>query len=517
MSLPRFAIACLLAASWGAPVTAQCTIGRLFPESVEDARVFANAVGIEGSVVVVGEEWNERAYLFDASDGTELFRLTASDGANNHNFGTAVAISDGIAAVGSSHVDSADGAVYLFDAATGIELRKLVPPVSLRQRVGASVDLQGDRVVAGATGDPWLGPYAGAVHVFETSTGAHLARLVAYDGGPDDRLGAAVALDGNWIVAGAPGHADHFGTASGAAYVFDATTGQLVYELLQNPGGVQAGFGTSVAVSGDLALVGAPGGYNHLTGSAHLFDLTTGEELHRWDVPDYEAFGISVALEGTTVLVGAYLNDAKDYNSGAVYRFDAITGALEDIMTPPDVQLALFMSRGGVALSEGRAVVGAPNYDDPTGYPVGTAYLFSVASEFGTAYCPPSTANSLGLHGVITAQGCDAVAANDLRLTASSLPRNRFAYFLASPNQGFVPMVGGGQGNLCLGSPLARYAAQGGSTGNAGERQLLVDLNAIPTLGAVTAGETWNFQCWYRDANPGPTSNLTEGYSILFR
>jgi hypothetical protein len=46
-----------------------------------------------------------------------------------------------------------------------------------------------------------------------------------------------------------------------------------------------------------------------------------------------------------------------------------------------------------------------------------------------------------------------------------------------------------------------------------------LDLTAFPQPGGthgVMPGETWNFQCWYRDANPGPTSNFTDGISITF-
>ena len=43
------------------------------------------------------------------------------------------------------------------------------------------------------------------------------------------------------------------------------------------------------------------------------------------------------------------------------------------------------------------------------------------------------------------------------------------------------------------------------------------DLTAIPGHGAVVVGETWNFQAWFRDNNPGQTSNSTDGYSILFQ
>ena len=47
-----------------------------------------------------------------------------------------------------------------------------------------------------------------------------------------------------------------------------------------------------------------------------------------------------------------------------------------------------------------------------------------------------------------------------------------------------------------------------------------MDLNALPQpSGFVSAqsGETWNFQCWFRDQNPTVTSNFTQGYRITFQ
>lgn len=499
----------------GAPAVAQCEVLHLLPESDPTPHYFGNAVGLHGSLAVVGAEWEDSAYLFDLSDGSERFALVPDDVQSNSRFGFSVAVDGALAVVGAPSVDGYFGAAYVFDVRTGAQLHKLVSPTLNPERAGIGAAIGGDTVVVGAPNHAWMGPGSGAAHLFSASTGQFRARLLAYDGGPDDRFGDVVATDGGRVIVGAPFHGDHFGTASGAAYVFDAHTGEPLLELLPTVGAVGARFGGSVALDGDRAVVGTTG---TSAPGAYLFDLVTGQELFHWEV-ELEQFGASVGIEDDTVLVGAPVNDLADTNAGAVYRFDAVSGALVGVITASAPQPYARVSNGGIAMSAGRALIATEYFEDPNGVAVGTAYLFSVERDFGEAYCPPSVPNSRGLLGRVTPEGCDTVLANDLRLRADLLPRNRFGYFLASPNQGFLPGVGGGQGNLCLGGNLARFVAQAGSSGPNGELTVDVDLDAVPAspVESIVVGSTWNFQCWYRDQNPGDTSNLTEGRSILFR
>ena len=138
----------------------------------------------------------------------------------------------------------------------------------------------------------------------------------------------------------------------------------------------------------------------------------------------------------------------------------------------------------------------------------------------GANYCGPAENNSSGGPGMIAAIGSEVVADNSVILRASGLPNDQFGYFLNSQTQGFVPNPGGSQGNLCLGGGVGRYATQVASTGTAGGLQLPLDLATTPTPGgdvAIQPGETWNFTCWFRDLNPGSTSNFTDGVSVTFQ
>ncbi len=141
----------------------------------------------------------------------------------------------------------------------------------------------------------------------------------------------------------------------------------------------------------------------------------------------------------------------------------------------------------------------------------------------GTNYCGPAVPNSTGGPATIVATGSDVAALNQLALSAEGLPQNTFGFFLASRTRGLVQNPGGSAGRLCLGGGIGRYVGPGQvlNSGNLGRFTLALDLTRTPTptgTVAVQAGETWNFQAWFRDAQGGAsTSNFTDGLEVQFR
>ena len=136
----------------------------------------------------------------------------------------------------------------------------------------------------------------------------------------------------------------------------------------------------------------------------------------------------------------------------------------------------------------------------------------------GTNYCGPAVPNSSGMPGAIAVRGTTTAAFNSLTLIAEHLPADQFGYFLNSHTQGFIQPAGS-QGNLCLGGAIGRHSANVASSGADGVLVLVLDLTAIPTPSgpvSVLPGQTWNFQAWHRDVNPGMTSNFTDGASVSF-
>jgi hypothetical protein len=155
--------------------------------------------------------------------------------------------------------------------------------------------------------------------------------------------------------------------------------------------------------------------------------------------------------------------------------------------------------------------VGCNNYDLDVVITGGTGPI-------GNNYCGPATLNSSGLSATIGGFGSVDANTNNVRLDATQMATNQFGYFLNSMTQGFVNPPGS-QGNLCLGGAIGRYNANVLNTGGTGAFSLQLDLTSTPTPGgpvAIMAGETWNFTCWFRDLNPGQTSNFTDGLTITF-
>ncbi|HPF13842.1 MAG TPA: M12 family metallo-peptidase, partial [Planctomycetota bacterium] len=140
-------------------------------------------------------------------------------------------------------------------------------------------------------------------------------------------------------------------------------------------------------------------------------------------------------------------------------------------------------------------------------------------NSLGSLFCSPANFNSRGLTGRVQATGTALVFVNDLTLTATDLPINQFGYFLCSQSQGFTANPGGSMGDLCLAVNIGRFSAQVASSGIFGEIQTAIDLTDMPTNPheAVMAGQTWNFQLWYRDFILTSTSNFTEGIEIQFQ
>ena len=139
--------------------------------------------------------------------------------------------------------------------------------------------------------------------------------------------------------------------------------------------------------------------------------------------------------------------------------------------------------------------------------------------------CPSPTPNSRGYTALLYANGNtdQTLGSYSLNLSANQMPLGQFGFFLASTDSapGFTPM--GSQGQLCLGGSILRINASAAAVSPEGTLQWEVNVNnvdevsALPNMDMILPGQTWHFQAWHRDMNPGSTSNTSDMAAITFQ
>lgn len=433
---------------------------------------------------------------------------------------------------------------------------------------GHSVAVQGDTILVGAHLEDTSLPDSGAAYVFvwNGSTWSQQAFLKASDPFWYHRFGAAVAIDQDSAVIGAWQHT-HGGFATGAAYVFTRTgmtwseqaflTGSNTDDYDQ--------FGRAVDISGDCILVAAPTEGSFGTGvdgdqtqqlgaelgAAYVFERSAGA----WTQSAYikparidpiDRFGNSVAIvnrrfvisatseDSGTIGINGQPDDASANASGAAYYFtpDGLSWKQEAFIKASNTDGGDRFGYG-VDLYGDLLAVGAdgessatPGLNGDQGdnslSDSGAVYVFDLHAPMAN-FCGVPEPNSSGFPAAISMTGSRDVGQNNFTLHATSLPQNELGFFLNSRGQGFVDHPGGSQGHLCLGGghALGRHnrAHEILHSGIGGAFSLQLDLADMPTPGvpiSVAAGETWNFQAWFRDTNPGSTSHFTDGLSVTF-
>jgi VCBS repeat-containing protein len=328
-----------------------------------------------------------QAHLFDVTTGNLLQTFddptVDTTWSNGDQFGTSVALDGDRVLVGDPFNDTSfrnPGQAHLFDAATGELLQTFEGESS--GILGISVALDGDSALIGAARDDTQGSNVGRAYLFDVTNGALLQTFDDPTVTDRDNFGASVALDGDRVLIGA-NNDDTQGTRVGQAHLFDAS-GTLLQTFDDPTATTGDRFGWSVALDGDRVLIGANSddtqGPN--VGQAHLFDAATGELLQTFDDPtptSQDLFGWSVALEGDRVLIGAARDDTQNSGVGQAHLFDATTGNLLQTFDDPMVTNGDRFG-GSVALDGGRVLVGAP-FDDTQGNNVGQAHLFDLAAN----------------------------------------------------------------------------------------------------------------------------------------
>ncbi len=130
------------------------------------------------------------------------------------------------------------------------------------------------------------------------------------------------------------------------------------------------------------------------------------------------------------------------------------------------------------------------------------------------SYCDSAT-NSTGQTALLGVTGSLNVSDAQLDYSVTDLPPNRPGIFFMSQATTNLPGFGGSQGVLCVGAPQLRYDGVQFSDSN-GQVSFSPDFGNLPQGAVFSPGSTWHLQFWYRDSNPNPTSNTSNGVRIRF-
>jgi hypothetical protein len=333
--------------------------------------------------------------LFAAAAKAELLetRITAVDGTSQDGFGGSVALAGMYAIVGVPGDDdhgSNSGAAYIFwrDGTVWMQQAKLTPgDGAAGDGFGHAVSIAGDHAIVGAPFDDDNGTDSGSAYIFKRdgAVWTQQAKLKPSERMAQDLFGTCVSISGDFALVGAPGDDDN-GSASGAAYVFkrDITNWNERAKLTAVDGAAEDRLGTSVSLFDEYALVGVPGDDDHGFGSgaAYVF-MRDGENWVEQDklTADNGAagdlLGTSVCLSGVYALIGAPGNDDHGSESGAAYMFkrDGVTWNETQKLTAGD-GAAEDAFGDSVSIDGEHLVVGAPG-DDDHGSGSGSAYIFN--------------------------------------------------------------------------------------------------------------------------------------------
>ena len=410
----RSAVACAVMATMnilGMSMEAkgQCEANELMKLTASDGESedwYGSSVAIEGDLAIVGApETGDRKtgpgavyiYRYDGAIWVEEEKLLAFDGVPEDQFGIAVAISDDVAVVGASGDDDlganvGSAYVFRFDGMSWSFEAKLLPPsFESGARFGASVAISLDRIVVGAN---CIGEAAPDVFHFEN--GKWVGETVALLPDHPEAIYPPVSISDTALIVGAPEY-DGLGNNSGVAFVLRLTGSTWTVEQTLVPSDIQENdrFGSSVAIQGDTALVGAifdddPCRDGELcdTGSVYVFRFNgkTWNEVQKLVASDAvigDRFGHQVALSGDTALVSAFSDDGAGSGSGSAYafRYDPTTLLWNEVAKLKSSDAAAQDVFGiSLAVSVDRAIIGA-YWDDDNGNRSGSAYYFAGFSD----------------------------------------------------------------------------------------------------------------------------------------
>ena len=305
-------------------------------------------------------------------------------------FGHALAIEDGdpptlvVGAPDEWASGSHSGAAYVYVANEGawtLQQRLVPQDGSEGDNFGHSVAIAGDTAFIAAPDD---NAWAGAVYVFVRVNGNWVEddKITVVD---SRSFGSSIAFDDGTLLIGEHGDNTN-GSWSGAAhvYVHDGSQWMSQAKIVPSDGTHGDRFGVEVALDGDTAVMGAPedDAAAGNGGSAYVYvragsTWTFQEKLLAADADNDDQLGYALAIDGDTIVMGADNDDVNGPTSGTAYVFvrEGDTWSQQTKLIAPDGVKWDNAGRGVSVLGD-RALMGAPGVDGVLDINVGAAYVF---------------------------------------------------------------------------------------------------------------------------------------------
>ena len=349
---------------------------------------FGYTVGISGDYAIVGapyvdgsETYNGAAYIYTKSNDTWIAhkKLTASgiDTATYRYFGSAVSISGDYAIVGGPF-NAQDAFIFVRNGTSWEEQQKLDGSGILR--FGYAVDISGSYAIVGNPSDFNGAGAACLYHRIDTTWSLQIEVIPDnYEYG--DNFGKSVGISGDYAIMGAPGDSD-YGADSGSAFIYvqSGATWNFHEKLLASDGATDDLFGSAVAIDRDYAVVGAPGNEDLGidTGAAYVFvrsgtDWVEQEKLTASDGNSMDFFGTSAAISGDYIVAGTK-NEMSDTGAAYVFVRNGIDWVEQKKLTASDGATGDEFGFA-VGIFGSTVIAGAP-YDDDNGDASGAGYFY---------------------------------------------------------------------------------------------------------------------------------------------
>ncbi|WP_394221453.1 FG-GAP repeat protein [Alteromonas gracilis] len=326
--------------------------------------------------------------------------ILAKDSEAFDNFGYSAVVDGNTLLVGAYKADIegvADaGAAYVYvlgDHGWTQEAKLVANPHFAEDTLGGNVALSKDTAMLGVMMRDDKGKDSGAVIAFERDkkVWAQTQIITAPDANAGDAFGQSISLTDKYLVVGAPKN-DTLGNDAGAAYIFKREQNAWRYQakIVASDGLAGDLFGVSVAIDDDTIIVGADlhDEIAENAGAVYVFRLSDSQwkqeaKLVAADGGKTDIFGVRVAISEDIAIVSARRDDVEgigvDAGSAYIFERSGTTWAQKAKLTSPDGKADDRFGRG-VALDGNMAIISAMNHD-ANGADTGAIYVFKNTAE----------------------------------------------------------------------------------------------------------------------------------------